>query len=240
MSLYSEVGVKALKDPIPTTEASVSGEEEVLEEAIVKTSVKETEILQSSFVKDVRSSAEECVQEMLSVTYAACGFDTSATEAITGKHEDECKAEVTEATTTEDVPVPTTQSVTTGPACEKQETNICSEAAAIAVAAAEAAPAHDDHVSESAPSPVEAEELISLEIAATSMSDVHVPVQTRTHVAFDLMLDPLEYTTPGRTNAKVHRSPRRARGHAGGCPGDRGDTPSSSPHGEQQNRGSKT
>ncbi|XP_055370119.1 coatomer subunit beta'-like [Betta splendens] len=193
--LASKLEVEALKDPVTTAkEASVSGEEEILE-AIIK--ISSFEIVESSLIKDVRPSVEESVQEMLSAAdavSAACDCETSASEVIIGKYEDEGKAVATEAAATEDVLLPTSltvfevsESVTgQGPDYKTQETYICSDAAAIVDAVA------DKHVSK----PASLEELSSLETTALSLWDAPVPLQTRTHVAFDLLLDPLEHTVP--------------------------------------------
>lgn len=210
----SELQVKTLNDPTTKLEeASVSVEEEILEETIIKISAKEKEMVQSSLMKDVSSSVEESVQETSSVTdavSAACGSETylidTTIEAIIGSYEAQSETAATETTATEDVLLPTgltvsevSDSVTTGevPVYEEQETNIISsEATTITDTVSEKAPITEKHVSETAPSPTVVEELISFEHTAGSVLDASVPVQTFTRLAFDPLLDPLEDTIP--------------------------------------------
>ncbi|XP_071327805.1 coatomer subunit beta'-like [Trachinotus anak] len=194
-----EPEVAALKEDTITQleEASLSAEEDVLEE-----STMEPEMVQSRAAEDVRSSVQEDVQEMspaADAAPAACVSEICLTETAietTATDEEPSETVATKTMATEDVLVTTALTVDTNammPVYEELEKDITSLVAppiTDPAAVAEGTPVTKELVLETAPSAVAVEELISFENTDSSVPDVQAPVQA--FPEFDPLLDPLE------------------------------------------------
>ncbi|XP_023280798.1 coatomer subunit beta' [Seriola lalandi dorsalis] len=205
-----EPEVAAIKEDIITKfeEASLSVEEDVLEESTTEFTPKEPEVVQSRPVDDVSSSDEEDVQETSPATDAvpaACVSQTSLTETIeTIMATEEAPGETvaTKTMATEDVLVTTALTADTNvklPDYDELEKDVMSlDAPPIkdAPAAAEGPPVTKELVLETAPSAVAVEELISFENTDSSLLDVPVQVQAFPEFVLDPLLDPLEDAMP--------------------------------------------
>ncbi|XP_034557802.1 coatomer subunit beta'-like isoform X2 [Notolabrus celidotus] len=173
-------------------EASVPVEEDILESI----APKEPEMVQSSLV-DVGSLVEKDVQEV-SAAADVCVSETSiietTTETVLATEETENKtAATTEIIATEDLLVSTGLIEGTDrleadkPVDEETEINTTEEPTLIDIAAEET-PVTEEPVSETQPSAVATDELISFDF--TDSSDLDPPVQVQTLP--DLSLDPLQ------------------------------------------------
>ncbi|XP_040902723.1 coatomer subunit beta'-like isoform X2 [Toxotes jaculatrix] len=214
-----EPEVAAIKEDTITKseEASVSAEEDILEETTIEFSTKEPEVVHSRPVEDVSSSAEEDVQEMSPATSdvpAACVSETCLTETtietIMATEEAPSETGATETIATEDVEVTTALTVHTEAIASESvaagETHVYEELESDVISLesppiidtvppVEGTPVTKDLVLETAPSAVVVEELISLENTNTIL-DVPVQVQAFPESVLDPLLDPLEDTMP--------------------------------------------
>ncbi|XP_078102851.1 coatomer subunit beta'-like [Sander vitreus] len=193
-------------------EASVSVEEDILE-TTTEIGPEEPEMVQSSPVEDVSSSAETDVQDVSPATDAVPAACVSETYLIETKSETVIATEKTSSETvttktiaTEDVQVSTVligdtdvrESIANEemPVYEKLEEGIISSAPTIIDTAAEGTLVTEELVAETAALPVAVEELISFETTASPVLDLPVQVQTFSDLALDPLLDPLEDTMP--------------------------------------------
>ncbi|XP_030258187.1 coatomer subunit beta' [Sparus aurata] len=186
-------------------EASVSEEEDVSQSTTEMTPT-EPEVVQSSPVEDVRSSAETEVEDISpaadDVTAAAETLTETTAETVMATEETPSETVKTETIATEDVLVETglivdtdiTESIATEAMSveEEVETDIISSEAPTVTDTAAAAETHvtEELVSETAPSPVAVEELISFENTHSPVLDAPVQAQTVSDLALDPLLDP--------------------------------------------------
>ncbi|KAA8593761.1 hypothetical protein FQN60_004595 [Etheostoma spectabile] len=191
--------------------ASVSVEEDILE-FTTEIGAVEPEMVQSSPVEDVRSSAETDVQDVSPATDAVPAACLSETYLIETKFESIMATEKTSSETaatkniaTEDVQVSTVligdtdvrESIANEemPVYELEE-GIVPSAPTTRDTAAEGTLVTKELVAETAAPPVAVEELISFETTASLVLDLPVPVQTFPDLALDPLLDPLEDAMP--------------------------------------------
>ncbi|KAF1393718.1 hypothetical protein PFLUV_G00018940 [Perca fluviatilis] len=200
-------------DPIAKSEeASVSVEEDSLE-STTEIGPEEPEMVQSSPVDDVRSSAETDVQDVSPATDAvpaACVSETylieTKSETIMATEKTSSETVATKTIATEDVQVSTVLIGDTDvresieneemPVYEEPEEGIISSAPTIIDTAAVGTLVTEELVAETAALPVAVEELISFETTASPVPDLPVRVQTFPDLALDPLLDPLEDTMP--------------------------------------------
>lgn len=189
-------------------EASVYVEEKFLE-STTEITPTESEMVQSSPLEDVGSSAETDVLEIPPATDALpAASETSPSETTpeTTVATEETPSE-TKTAAMEDFQVNTgltvdadiTESIETGEISVYEEVEasiISSEAPTIVDAAAEETHANEELASETAPLPIAVEELISFEDTTGPALDAPVQVQTFPDLGLDPLLDPLEDTVP--------------------------------------------
>lgn len=226
VSSTEEESIPALSSPVPVAvteehvephqaesvavtkaeEASVSEEEDVSHSTTEMTPT-EPEVVQSSPVDDVRSSAETEVEDISpaadDVIAAADTLTEATAETVMATEEMPSETVKTETIATEDVLVETglivdtdiTESIATEAMSVEEEVEtdiISSEAPTVTDTAAAAAETHvtEELVSETAPSPVAVEELISFENTHSPVLDAPVQAQTVSDLALDPLLDP--------------------------------------------------
>ncbi|XP_034723026.1 coatomer subunit beta'-like [Etheostoma cragini] len=193
-------------------EALVSVKEDILEFTTDFGAV-EPEMVQSTPVEAVRSSAETDVQDVSPAADAVPAACLSETYLIETKFESIMATEKTSSETvatrdiTEDVQVSTVligdtdvrESIANEemPVYELEEGIIPSAPTNIDTAA-EGTLLTTELVAETAAPPVEVEELISFETTASPVLDLPVPAQTFPDLALDPLLDPLEEAVPAQ------------------------------------------